>query len=479
MSSSFLSACRVRASEAAELMAVAPVGSSTTEAPVEQQRSAAARGLEFLLTTNAGLEQLSAEELLEAAARSDLSPPIRAADLTIRPWGCFGRVLLRRPPIASLAAEAGGSGSGRMCEPSLERVLLSLRCVHDVLWHHARLRLPTGADDVPLALYELIRRSPDACVVPPLDGGARSFRVSCVREGEHAFSSLDIEREVGGALHEIYGAAADMTAFDLRVRVDVAHDEVLVGSALNRQPLSRRHKLAFTRSVTLKPNVAHALLRLAQCAPGMCILDPCCGSGTIPLEAAQSFGIEAYGVDKSAAVCRGAIANAEAAGLQALCSFAPGNCRALDRSFAPHQFDAIVTNAPWGLVTGTGGGDLLEKIYRGLLLSCHPITKPAARLVVIVLRWSLMLDLARRSGLWTLQQALVVRTGALSPVALVFERLERDATRSSVREQLAELAGYFGKDTAGSAPGKLADLAPEGVPADDVTPEDTAPDLLS
>ena len=72
-----------------------------------------------------------------------------------------------------------------------------------------------------------------------------------------------------------------------------------------------------------------------------------------------------------------------------------------------------------------------------------------------------------------------MRTGALSPVALVFERLERDATRSSVREQLAELAGYFGKDTAGSAPGKLADLAPEGVPADDVTPEDTAPDLLS
>ena len=36
--------------------------------------------------------------------------------------------------------------------------------------------------------------------------------------------------------------------------------QVLIGTALNAEPLSKRHKLVFTRSVTLKPNVAHALL---------------------------------------------------------------------------------------------------------------------------------------------------------------------------------------------------------------------------
>ena len=32
----------------------------------------------------------------------------------------------------------------------------------------------------------------------------------------------------------------------------------------NREALSKRHKLAFVRSVTLKPNVAYCMLRLAQ-----------------------------------------------------------------------------------------------------------------------------------------------------------------------------------------------------------------------
>jgi hypothetical protein len=65
------------------------------------------------------------------------------------------------------------------------------------------------------------------------------------------------------------------------------------------------------------------------------------------------------------------------------------------------------------------------------------------RLVVIVLKWITIVDLARRLGTWQLRTAVAVRTGALSPVALVFDRLECDEPKRSVHRQLDELNAYF------------------------------------
>ena len=419
----------------------------------------------YMLTTNGGLEALVETELRRAV--HDLDPPVADDDIKLRPWNSFGRVLLTRHSAAD--------------EPLLENLLLALRGVHDVLRHHMMLPLP-DASDPPLALYELLRTEATAGdPVPLLRGGSKSFRVSCVREGCHSFTSLDIEREVGGALHELYSAPASMKQFDVRVRVDVAKSVVLIGSSLNRDgPLSRRHKLAFTRSVTLKPNVAYALLQFS----GVCelvaafaghpvrVLDPCCGSGTIPLEAVEALDsscgatvVEAVGVDKSLAVVKGAQANAAAAGLSDLCTFVQGNCRSLDRLFpsdhgfvpepaeasaagAASRFDAIVTNAPWGVQTAKGsagkeGEPLLEKIYRGLLHSGHAVLKPGGVMVVLVLRWSLVVDLARRSGLWKVIECLPIRTSNLTPVAVKLERLDNDAVKKQLHERLSELNGFF------------------------------------
>jgi tRNA (guanine6-N2)-methyltransferase len=209
----------------------------------------------FVLTTNAGLEPIVVSELMRRARNSGIVPPVEERDVHVRPWGCFGRVLICRPAVSLDPAVVGGaSGSGRMCDPPLEQILLDLRTVHDVMWHHCMLSVPSEAAEPAIALYERVRHH--ANPAPPMRGGGRSFRVSCVREGDHRFTSLDIEREVGGALQERYGSEARMTGFDLRVRVDVAKDLVLIGTAIHIHPLSKRHKLAFTRSVTLKPNVA-------------------------------------------------------------------------------------------------------------------------------------------------------------------------------------------------------------------------------
>ena len=431
----------------------------------------------FVLTTNAGLEAFVSDELRAAAQAARLEPPISPGDVELRPWQCFGRVLLKRPCASDDAA--------------LIKILLELRGVHDVLEHHKTLMLPDAADP-PLALYEALRVEPlaDGGPVPPLLGGKKTFRVSCVREGDHTFTSLDIEREVGGALHELYGAKASMTAFDVRVRVDAAKSMILIGTALNREPLSKRHKLAFTRNVTLKPNVAYALLQFAGVADGgramasatastdaptavqASVLDPCCGSGTIPLEACEALGLVCHGVDKSLAVVKGAQANADAAGLSARCTFSQGNCRSLDRMLEPHAYDAIVTNAPWGVQTakvsnGKEGEPLLEKIYRGLLYSGHGVVKPGGVMVVLVLRWSLVLDIARRSGLWRVEEMLPIRTSNLTPMAVKLVRLDADEPRAQAQARLKELNSYFNFATVKEQGAAAASEEASGIPGED------------
>ena len=125
--------------------------------------------VQVMLTTNAGLEDLTVCELrARAAAQASLNP----VEIEIRPWGCFGRVLatFRQPAV----------------DPSLVQLLLSMRSVHDVMEHHMTVDVPNDPDPA-LALYELLRQFPMAHggPVPPLLGGSKTFRVSCMREGDH------------------------------------------------------------------------------------------------------------------------------------------------------------------------------------------------------------------------------------------------------------------------------------------------------
>eukprot|EP00897_Mesotaenium_endlicherianum_P000755 jgi/Mesen1/10680/ME000009S10482 len=60
----------------------------------------------------------------------------------------------------------------------------------------------------------------------------------------------------------------------------------------HRQLYSKRsYRRALVRT-SLKPSTAYALLHLAAVEPGHIILDPMCGSGTIPLEAADWLGCQ-------------------------------------------------------------------------------------------------------------------------------------------------------------------------------------------
>jgi thiamine biosynthesis protein ThiI len=63
----------------------------------------------------------------------------------------------------------------------------------------------------------------------------KSFAVRCKRVGKHPFSSMDVERGVGGALMlSTAGARVDLENPEVPVRVDIHHDEVSLVQAVHK-----------------------------------------------------------------------------------------------------------------------------------------------------------------------------------------------------------------------------------------------------
>ena len=279
--------------------------------------------VECVIKTNIGAESYCAAEIEEAI-------DVERFHTLARPFGIAAYVAVcRRDADDSVDADD---------RAQIHESLLRLRTAHHVLQYHDHFDLSdvvsflesgaTSPDDGGGAetrigtnsitgeqLYEYYKdRLVDAEVsISTLkdlpDGG--TFRTSCDRIGSgHAFTHPEVEREVGGAMVEYYEQIKpDMTNFDIQVRIDVIAKKVIVGTQINIDDLSKgRHFLRFRNAVTIKSNLAYAMVRLANVKQGALVCDPFCGSGTILLEALDVYSkrIRCVGMDVSRRAVNGA-----------------------------------------------------------------------------------------------------------------------------------------------------------------------------
>ena len=176
------------------------------------------------------------------------------------------------------------------------------------------------------------------------------------------------------------------------------------------EPLFKRGRRIAATAAPLRENLAAGILRLAGWTPGIPLLDPMCGSGTILLEAAQmaldiapgsgrhfafekfkNFDqrrwhemlrerrarqkperfLEIYGSDISAHALQAAHSNFAAAGLEQLVRLQKANILEIN---SPAAEGVIVTNPPYGVRLGEQRelaelypklGDVLKKHFTG------------------------------------------------------------------------------------------------------------------
>jgi 23S rRNA G2445 N2-methylase RlmL len=156
---------------------------------------------------------------------------------------------------------------------------------------------------------------------------------------------------------------------DLNLRLFIDHSDALLGLRISRDPLHRRPYKQHHLPGSLKPPVAAALIRLAgDVAPGACLLDPFCGSGTLLIEAALS-GLRPVGGDASGEAVAHALANARDARTALLVS--QWDARALPLPAA--SVDLAVSNLPWGrqVTVDSALRDLYARSFDALRRVCR------------------------------------------------------------------------------------------------------------
>ncbi|RLN73614.1 hypothetical protein BBJ28_00005371 [Nothophytophthora sp. Chile5] len=136
--------------------------------------------------------------------------------------------------------------------------------------------------------------------VHPIDENAITFRGSCVRDGKHAYKSVDVAGEVGARVVEKFGWGVSLNDFDLEVVVVLFYKFMVAGISLadprkiqfrNRLANEDRSALADAQYIsTLRPSTAYLMLQLAQHKLGDVCLDSMCGIGTLPICCADFTG---------------------------------------------------------------------------------------------------------------------------------------------------------------------------------------------
>lgn len=302
--------------------------------------------------------------------------------------------------------------------------VLDLRCADDVFLIGATVH---GVDRTKASLQVLTAA---AAAVPVRElqalrerlGGLRqplSTDVSASFLGRRNYNRYDLEDAVGQPLAAIAGlryyarrAGATPPPGAMSWRLTVDGDRALLGLRIGAGPLHRRTYRQTTRPGSLHPPLAAALVRLARPSDGMRLLDPCCGAGTIPIEAAAAHPyLSIVGSDQDSAAIRTAQANGKATTINWL------TADAAQLPLASGSIDVIITNPPWNRQVPPAG-----------LLAHHPhhfwhelrrVLHPAGRAVVLLTDADDRLAEAESAGLATHARHHISLSGTHPEIAIL------------------------------------------------------------
>lgn len=176
----------------------------------------------------------------------------------------------------------------------LTPAVLSLRTADDVFLvgrvfrgvGHTRADLSRVARAAGRLPVECLLAQRTACGVPPPAPGAE---VVASFVGRRNFSRYDLEDAVGAALPGYVSRRRRVPDPGVQSwRLTVVGDEAVLALRVAGRPLHRRPYRTRTVPGSLHPPLAAALVRLAGVAPGMTVLNPCCGAGTLLIESVDA-----------------------------------------------------------------------------------------------------------------------------------------------------------------------------------------------
>ncbi len=212
-----------------------------------------------------------------------------------------------------------------------------------------------------------------------------TFSVTANFVGRRNYSSDEIKTALAAGIQAGHGwrYSADDGEAELNVRIFLEHTEALIGVRLAATPLHRRSYKQEQRPGSLKPTVAAALLELLALRPGATLLDPCCGAGTILVEAARR-GVLAQGGDNDAEAVTAAFSNAENAGVAIAVERWDARCLPIPNA----SVNCIASNLPWDRQVVIEGDE--TAFYAALCAEMERTLAPGGRIALLTNRPALL-----------------------------------------------------------------------------------------
>jgi len=275
----------------------------------------------------------------------------------------------------------------------------------------------------------------------------KSFAIRSMRTGEHDFTSIDVARVAGQAVIDSFmenykkRLRVNLNEPDVIIRVDVVENEFFVGiDTTGDDALHKRWWRVYNHPAHLNSTIACAMIYLSEWKKNENLIDPMCGSGTIPIEAAligrniapgknRMFAyskicncdvpkvkegkdiMDIRGIEKFRKHLDGAIKNAESAGVLDTISFKLGDATKMDGNY-----DVIITNPPYGLRIASK--KVIEKLYNGFVRSAKECMNDKSRLVVITAEEKILREAIANKRLSIVHERFV-RYGGLNTKILV------------------------------------------------------------
>ena len=172
----------------------------------------------------------------------------------------------------------------------------------------------------------------------------------------------------------------DVSNCDLSIRIHLDGSTGEAGVRLGQHPLYKRDYKTAHIVGSLTPQVASLMLFLAKPTSGEKVLDPMCGVGTIPIEAARQGNIGlAFGMDLSLASIELFSLNRQ--GADAMAFGIRGD--ALRCPLGTGSVDVIVCDLPWNRNTYIESDLEKKEAYQGLMSEFARILKSNGRAVLL------------------------------------------------------------------------------------------------
>ena len=213
----------------------------------------------------------------------------------------FGMEAVLKREITDLGYEIDEVDNGKVTfvgdRNAIARANINLRTTERILWRVGRFHAETFEE-----LFQAVKAIPWERYIP-FDGRFWVAKANSVNS--KLFSPRDIQRIVKKAmveeLKEYFPGVEQFpeSGADYPLRISILKDEVTIGLDTTGESLHKRGYRKFTAPAPLTETLAAAILLLSPWKADRVLVDPFCGSGTIPIEAAMIARRIAPGLHRS------------------------------------------------------------------------------------------------------------------------------------------------------------------------------------